>query len=309
MRTNTAICLIASLFFSVTTLADESKRTYYSLSELKDVKVRQQLVSDGEEALRIESIRERAEEVGSANGYIATMERLTDVVDSKSHLFDRLLPFEHLINASANLSSGEAKYLRPGMVDKVEAHAAITRDTKATIIRTDNLVYRLREQPKPVLRKPHWSDYLYDKNSLTPTTLIDELLPRNSEELEIFNSALDEGWAMGSEQAIAEMRTRVINAFIDATAMIRYVNLVESGYIEKPDMIIENVGITVQGDQLGLGTQFISLSGEAVWQTNSDLYSSPVIKDPRGSVRRDAVSKVETEGLTHDQIKSILVEE
>ncbi|MBE8572270.1 type IV secretory system conjugative DNA transfer family protein, partial [Vibrio sp. OPT46] len=168
MRTNTAICLIASLFFSVTTLADESKRTYYSLSELKDVKVRQQLVSDGEEALRIESIRERAEEVGSANGYIATMERLTDVVDSKSHLFDRLLPFEHLINASANLSSGEAKYLRPGMVDKVEAHAAITRDTKATIIRTDNLVYRLREQPKPVLRKPHWSDYLYDKNSLTP---------------------------------------------------------------------------------------------------------------------------------------------
>jgi defect-in-organelle-trafficking protein DotC len=265
----------------------------YTLDELQNIQLQTKEIKNEELAIRVEAIKEHAEEIGSAHGYIETMNHLMSIVERNKLTFDGLHPFPELVNAAANLNVGEAKFVLPGMVDKIEAHAAIDETRENSLIRTDDIVYRLRAQPRPILRSLHWSDYLYEEANIKPIEIVYDLLPANEEEMEAYQIAIREGWSMGREQAIEEMRSRIINAFVDATAMARYINLVESNYINKPDLVIENLGVVIQGDQMGLGTQLISLDGGATWQPNSDLFNSPIIEVPRNSIRRDLITELE----------------
>ena len=297
----THIKLFSFLFLAPAILmAEESD--YMTLEELSDLRGYQQHIDDEELALRVTSIKESGEELGSSNGYIATMAHLVEVADKRTELWSRLLPFESLVNVSADLNSGEAKFIVPGIVDEIHAHAVINNDAETPFVRTDDIVYQLRTQPKPVLRKPSWSDYLYDENKMAPHKPVLELLPSNTEEEEVFLQAVKDGWSMGEEQAVSEMRSRAIQAFVDAAGMVRYINAVESNHLNKPDMVIENVGVSIQGNQMGLGTQYVSLDGPASWQGDSDQYNSPMT-EPRGSVRKEITSQVINGDLTIDEIE------
>ena len=290
------------MLFLVPAISMAEEPDYMTLEELSDLRGYQQHIDDEELALRMTSIKESGEELGSSNGYIATMAHLVEVADKRTELWSRLLPFESLVNVSADLNSGEAKFIVPGIVDEIQAHAVINNEAETPFVRTDDIVYQLRTQPKPVLRKPSWSDYLYDENKMDPHKPILELLPSNEEEEAVFLQAVKDGWSMGEEQAVSEMRSRAIQAFVDAAGMVRYINAVESNHLNKPDMVIENVGVSIQGNQMGLGTQYVSLDGMASWQGDSDQYNSPMT-EPRGSVRKEITSRVINGDLTIDEIE------
>ncbi|KAB0482457.1 hypothetical protein F7Q91_03345 [Vibrio chagasii] len=291
-----------SILFVTTPVAMAKQSDYMTLEELSNLKGYQQHIDDQELALRMASIKESGEELGSSNGYIATMARLVELTDKKKELWSRLLPFESLVNVSADLNSGEAKFIVPGIVDEIQAHSVINTDADTPYVRTDDVIYQLRTQPKPVLRKPSWSDYFYDENKMVSHKPILELLPSNQEEEEVFLQAVEDGWSMGEEQAITEMRSRAIQAFVDATGMVRYINAVELNHLNKPGMIVENVGVTIQGNQMGLGTQYVSLDGLASWQSDSDQYDSP-ITEPRGSIRKEITSRVVNGELSIQEIE------
>jgi hypothetical protein len=303
MKALTGIFLI-NLILAPWALASTEKTK--TLEELKQLRSTTHTVNDKEKALRFELLTEQAEELGCSHGYITTMNILIEAAETKSKLWNRLMPFESIVNAAADLSAGEAKYIVPGVVDVIESHATISHQDDSTLIRTDDVVYRLKAQPKPVLRKPSWTDFLYEENKLTVSEPIPELLPSNEAEQKHYESALSEGWSMCEEQAIVEMRSRAIRGFKTASGMVRYVNLVESNKIDKPMMVIENVGVTIQGDEMGLGTQYVSLDGQASWLGNSDNYSSPIITTPRDSVRKTIASLVATGELSIQEIEDAL---
>jgi len=294
-----SILLLALIPISVTAESKDLK----SLEELKNLKGTVQTDSAREHEIRLNLLTEQAEELGCVHGYITTMNILVEAAEATSDLWQRLIPFESIVNAAANLSSGEAKYIVPGVIDKIEDHATIQRTDEALIIRKDNVVFFMKSQPKPALRMPSWTDFFFEENKLSVSEPIVELLPSNEQEQEHYEQALSEGWAMCEEQAIMEMRSRVIRAFKTASGMTRYANLVESKQITKPMLVIENVGVSIDGDQMGLGTQYVSLDGNAAWQPNSDLYSSPVIENPRGSIRKEILSLIETGRLDIQDIE------
>lgn len=303
MKILTSIFLASLVFCSWATAATEQTKT---LEELKQLRSTKDTVDDKGKALRLELLTEQAEELGCSHGYITTMNILIDAAEAKSKLWNRLLPFESIVNAAADQSVGEAKYIVPGVVDVIKSHAAISQEDDSRLIRTDDVVYRLKSQPKPVLRKPSWTDFIYEENKLTVSEPIPELLPSNEIEQQHYEAALSEGWRMCEEQAIVEMRSRAIRGFKTASGMVRYVNLVESNKIDKPMLVIENVGVSIQGDQMGLGTQYVSLDGNASWLGNSDNYSSPIITTPRGSIRKEITSMVATGELTIQEIEDAL---
>lgn len=303
MNTKQSIVASLLLFTSLVSAEVPNVKTLHELKELKGISVS---AGDQEKAIRMDLLTEQAEELGCVHAYITTMDILMEAAEEKSQLWQELLPFESIVNAAADLSSGEAKYIVPGVVDIIESHASISHNDESSLIRTDDIVYRLKSQPKPVLRKPSWTDFLYEENKLSVNEPIPELLPNNAYEQEQYEIALSEGWDMCEEQAVVEMRSRAIRGFKTASGMVRYVNLVESNKIDKPMMVIENVGVSIQGDQMGLGTQYVSLDGKASWLGNSDDYYSPIITTPRGSIRKALSSLIATGQLTNQDVEDAI---
>lgn len=169
-----------------------------SLQELQDVTLQKRNTATSEEnTLRIDLIYDEAVELGISNGYAQTMDLFIEVIESKSALFDMLLPFESLSNIAGDLNATEARFIRPGIVDKTTNSAAVTSRIDLTMIELKNQSYYLREQPQPVLRPPSWTDYIYDSNKIKVHSISKELLPRTEEEKEAYLDGLDEGWAMG----------------------------------------------------------------------------------------------------------------
>lgn len=285
----------------------EPQYQYLTYDQLLHVsgQVKTSTSDDKEQSLRVEIIRDEAEELGISHAYAATMQEFMDTLESKSELMNSLFPFEYLTNIAGDLNVTEARFIRPGIVDKVTNSAEVT-DKKVIVVKTEDTTYQLREQPRPVLRAPHWTDYFYDNNKIELYQISPELLPRNAVERAAYEDGINRGWNMGLEQAEVEMRTRLANAYRDCVGMVRYMNLIESGVIEKPTAIVENIGSAVKGDQLAIGTKYVYLDGDAEWNKQYKEYNSPHL-DTRGSVRQQIRSMIAKGILTEQDIRDSFI--
>ena len=219
---------------------------------------------------------DNAREIGISNGYLATMTSILAAMEKQHQLFDRLLPFTEVIDLASGGSTVDGRYIIPGIVTEIDKSSAVNKVDSQVIIRQEDKTYLLKRQPTPSLRMPTWEDYVYDGGNLEPEKPVAALLPTTNKELAKYNEAIKEGWGMGTEQAIVEINDRLVNAFIDLTGMVRYARLDEEHYISRPTAVVTNVPVELRGNELGLGTKYVSLDGEAEWKTNSSAYSSPM---------------------------------
>ncbi|HDY8121375.1 TPA: type IV secretory system conjugative DNA transfer family protein [Vibrio vulnificus] len=260
-----------------------------------------------EEQATLDALVESAEDVGIANGYISKMVELMEYVESNATVFDALLPFQEVIDLSADLNASEGAYILPGIVDEVNNSSTLKTSTGQVILKRENTTLLLRQQPKPVLRFPNWRDYLLDEEKLSAQSTF-AFLPQNSREKKIYQEALRRGFEMGEIQAIEEMKYRLRRAFSDLTGMVRYANVHDSGKLLKPDIAVESYANRIDGNKLSIGIDYIMLDGEAGWADDTKQYSSPFI-DGRTSVRKEIQTLLNNGELTVDRINREIIKQ
>lgn len=282
-----------------------SIKSYESLDELMNTVVVENVSS--EEQATLDALVESAEDVGIANGYISKMVELMEYVESNATVFDALLPFQEVIDLSADLNASEGAYILPGIVDEVNNSSTLKTSTGQVILKRENTTLLLRQQPKPVLRFPNWRDYLLDEEKLSAQSTF-AFLPKNSREKKIYQEALRRGFEMGEIQAIEEMKYRLRRAFSDLTGMVRYANVHDSGKLLKPDIAVESYANRIDGNKLSIGIDYIMLDGEAGWADDTKQYSSPFI-DGRTSVRKEIQTLLNSGELTVDRINREIIKQ
>lgn len=261
---------------------------------------------DHEQSMLLEVLKNDGMDIGISNGYVYQMDKIYKYIEQYSYLFDRLLPFEQIIDLSADINPTEGTFILPGKVERLENSSSIKTKSGQVIIKREKYSYLLREQPKPVLRFPTWRDYLYNDND--DIELDSPLLnpPKNDLEKAALEEGITLGYQMGIDQANEEMDYRLTLAFKDLIGMTRYANVFDSGHLNKPEIYVENYANQVRDDELALGIQYVTLDGKATWASETSNYKAPFI-DGRGSVRKEIQTLLNNNELTISDIENEII--
>ncbi len=109
--------------------------------------------------------------------------------------------------------------------------------------RSVEAAYRIEQPARLVSRAPTWRDYLeHEFKAFEPRQ---ELLPRTSEEAELWQEGVRRGWAEGCEQGRQLFALNLARLVADFRGMLRFNELAQQGMISLPGLSEGKLGIRV----------------------------------------------------------------
>jgi len=246
--------------------------THVDTTNLTDLKeLRQYRISKSEEKknvnpIRTEGIKQAALMVGAQGGLAKRSEEIDTILKKDTEQLNKVFRFEALLL--------DHNVLPPVLTQGNNTLNLSDPDT----IRLADKTYKIEQQARFVTAAPTWREYLwlpYQK----PDVPDKSILPKNFEELAIWQRYVEQGWQQGIEQANGIFSANVGRLARDYEGMALYRKLFDEHMISAPFVARTNLGITGDGSKITINDQVLRITAKP--QLNQDATTwRPVLAQP-----------------------------
>lgn len=205
---------------------------------------------------RLEALREAALGVGARGGLIFEGGVINKSLDRVKRNLDTVYDFSPLMIKS--------RVIPPVLT---EARDIYTQGDPATL-RLAGRSYKVEAQARFASRPPQWREYLameYGGVTMPSPTL----LPRSTEEQEVWRKAVADGWMQGVKQADEIFDTNLSRLNRDYVGMTRYHVLAIKGMVTIPVVAEQSMPINTTGNTMSLDETLLRIT--ALPQFNADM--------------------------------------
>ncbi len=241
-------------------------------TDLSDLKaLRQYRISKKEEKkevnpIRTAAIKEAALTVGAQGALAKRSEEINAVLKRDIPQLDKVYRFQALML--------DHNVLPPVLVQGDNLLNLNDPDT----IRLADSTFKIEQQARFVTAPPTWRDYLwlhYKKPELPDKSI----LPKNQEELTIWQHYVAIGWKQGIKQANSIFSDSLSRLTRDYQGMALYRKLLNQHMISAPFVAKTDLGITGGGSKITINDQVLRITAKPQLNANSKEWT-PILAEP-----------------------------
>jgi defect-in-organelle-trafficking protein DotC len=206
---------------------------------------------------RINAIRNVAYSLGIQSAAKWRYEQIEKVLESKKQNLNRIYSFDLLLLGNNVL---------PPVI--IESSGSFLVEDKIAV-KTDKS-FKIIKEARIVSNPPSWRDYLLQEFEVKPVDSI--LYPRTDEEIDVWESTVKKGWALGVRQADRVFSINLRKLTRDMRGMILFSFLSGQGLVSLPQVATDTYAIRVGKTTLDLGQKSFKLvvpshfQGEEKWK-------------------------------------------
>ena len=214
--------------------------------------------------LRTGAVREEAVRYGIQTGFAWRYGAIARDCESRELSLDRDYPFDLLL-----LEGGT---VQPPVITKADNSRSIENGSKMT---ATGKAWRILQPAMFVSNPPSWRTYLLvPKEALEVQAPHSSMLPKTSEEREVWKNGVTEGWNYGVEQAERTFRENVARLSREFNGMAEYHKLNRQGKISIPNVSKGHYAVRVGKDTLELDQQTFVINEAAQFQGQNNWHTS-----------------------------------
>lgn len=145
-------------------------------------------------------------------------------------------------------------------------------------IRIADKTYQIVQQARFATTPPNWREYIwlpYNKPEIPNKVL----LPRTTEEKEVWRKGIKLGWEKGIEQAYSIFQQDLARLKRDYNGMILYRKLLQENMVSAPYVSKTELGVTGDGSDMRINDQVLRITELPKLQTDSSGWKAIVVKE------------------------------
>lgn len=206
------------------------------------------LTSNQEPSLRERALRETGLQVGSQAALATYTQQQNREVEGYAPWLNDIYRFDQLLS--------DKGLVLPPIIIETRRHAEVDGARLTKIEQS----YKMLENAQVVSAPPTWRNYLIAGKYTPPVKPEGALLPQNSAEEKIWADAVRKGWVQGEQQAFLAFKARVGELHRAFLGRVRYLVLLERGFVTAPAIRIARRGVKQDANELLIGRTDIVLS-------------------------------------------------
>ncbi|WP_454727676.1 MULTISPECIES: type IV secretory system conjugative DNA transfer family protein [Cupriavidus] len=211
--------------------------------------------AEGGRGTRLDALRNAGLSVGARGALIAQTKIINTALKRTERTLDTTYNFQSLMI--------EGRVV-PAVL--TESRDVYTQEGDKSVL-LSGIRYKIESLPRFTSRAPTWREYLYmEPGDLSMASL--QLLPRDSNEQQIWRQAVTDGWRDGLKQAdeIFDANAKRLNR--DYTGMIRYRVLALNNKITMPMVAQSMMPINSSGDTMTVDEQLLRITRQPAFNPN-----------------------------------------
>ena len=201
-------------------------------------------------AMRKESIRTTAAQLGTQGGLAWRANHINQSLDQPSKLLDQVFNFQQLLL--------EHNVLPPVLAQTSDTINLADDNT----IRLADHTYSILKPAKFVTVPPTWRDYLW-MSYTKPNAPASNSLPTNAMEINYWNQFFNEGWKQGLIQANDIFAQNLNQLKQDYQGMILYRKLLSMHVVSAPFISQADLGITGDDHNMRIGDRVLRITSQS----------------------------------------------
>lgn len=248
------------------------------LSDIERLSVRSvDKETDGKNSIRIRALRDTAMTLGAQSGLHDRAKQINAMLEARTAHLNKVFNFDGMMLAN--------NVLPPVLIEGRDSLNLANADS----IRIADRTYEIAQQAKFVTAPPTWRSYLwmdYQKPPVPNATL----LPKDSQEREVWRKYVEKGWKQGGEQAEAIFKENLARLKRDYHGMILYRKLLAQNIVSAPYVAKTSLGITGGGASIRVNDQVLRITALPTLQANSKQWKAAPSEMPSASASISADS-------------------
>ncbi|HSW69050.1 MAG TPA: type IV secretion system DotC family protein [Gammaproteobacteria bacterium] len=145
-------------------------------------------------------------------------------------------------------------------------------------IRIADKTYKIVQQARFATTPPNWREYIWLPFN-KPEMPNKVLLPRTSEERELWRKSIKIGWEKGIEQAYSIFQQSLARLKRDYNGMVLYRKLLQQKMVSAPYVSKTELGVTGDGSDMRINDQVLRITELPKLQTDSNGWKAIVVKE------------------------------
>ena len=239
----------------------------YSLNDLKNInQIVQQTGQTGSLTVRQEAIQEAATVLGAQAGLRSISDRINKFLESRVAVLDKIYDFNQLLLPH---------HILPPVISANYNTSTLAENSLSLSINGE--AYHIVKPAKFVVTPPTWRDYLF-MSYAKPRLPDPGLLPKNNEEQQIWDKAIESAWQDGVKQGMSMFQTNMHYLTRDFQGMLLFKKMIIKGMITMPQVSIKQYGITGDNSNLVIDNKLWKLNQNAQFNLNATQWQ-PVLAD------------------------------
>ncbi|MEJ6002653.1 type IV secretory system conjugative DNA transfer family protein [Paucibacter soli] len=202
----------------------------------------------GMPSIRFNAIRETAVTFGAQAGLARRSYENLARLDRQAHQLDVIYNFQALLM--------EGNVVPPVLSETSDVYDQSNDD----LLRVIGKVFRIEQQARFSYAPPTWRAYLmmgyeFDKNVVAAVS------PQNDQERNLWKTAVEEGFKLGSDQADSILKENFARLQRDFLGMVKYHQMLEAGMVTKPYVASTRQGVIRADDgSMHVGEVFLRIT-------------------------------------------------
>lgn len=215
--------------------------------------------------IRKKAITEVALSIGAKAGLDRRSHEIQNDLESMAPALDKMFNFAPMLLPG--------NVLPPVIVDGKDNMKA----DGDSILRISEHVYRIEAGAKLVTSLPSWRNYLSFGGLQTRIEKpSDAVMPKTSQEKELWKQEVTEGWKLGVEQADSIYRTNLARLKRDFNGMILYRELLAAKMVSLPVVATANLGVTGNGKEMNVDDRIYRITVNPTLQTDASKWNAVI---------------------------------
>ncbi len=214
--------------------------------------------------IRIDAIKEAATSYGARSGLVFRTFQIRADLKDKSAYMDKVFNFRQLLIPA---SSGFT--IEPPIIS--ESLDAMIIEGDGQRVAVSDVIYNINKNAKFVSAPRSWRQYLErDWGEVEePNNL---LLPKDENEVEIWEHHTQIGWTEGYTQADEIFQQDLFKLTADYEGMIRYRKLLAQNMISPPYALRTDRGVTGGDEEMRIGDRALEITGKPEFIPGADVW-------------------------------------
>lgn len=216
--------------------------------------------------IRLKALQDTAMSLGAQGGLYWASEQINKRTEKDKWYLESIYNFNGMM-----LSHG----VLPPILE--EGNNSLNLADPATI-RIADKTYKIVQQARFATTPPNWREYIWLSFS-KPEMPNKVLLPRTSEEKELWRKNIKIGWEKGIEQASSIFQQNLARLKRDYNGMILYRKLLQEKMVSAPYVSKTELGVTGNGSDMRVNDQVLRITEMPKLQTDSSNWRAIVVKE------------------------------
>lgn len=225
----------------------------------------------GVTSIRARAIKDTAFGIGAQGGLAWRAQQIDQILYKQASTLDQIFNFRALI-LNHNV--------QPPVL--VEARNTLNVDDPDNIRLADQ-TYRIIRPARFITAPMTWRQYLwldYKRPEIPDTTL----LPRSTEERQVWNEYVLRGWREGITQANEIFVANLGRIERDVKGMVLYRKLLAQNMVSAPFVAKAELGVTGNGHEMRVNDQVLRITAHSELNVNSKQWQPALYKNPDGPI-------------------------